>query len=165
MTHVEIFVGSQCHGNPGQGAWAAVLRVGRHEKALSGAEPHTTSNRLDLQAFTEALHILIEPCAISVHSPNRFLAEGFARWSGIWTPRGWSDANSKLVGFEQLLYARQPGYGPSYIVGKLQLDRLIADQSHADDAAGRPFDLKATMARIQAAGIVPVALIGEDAVR
>ena len=35
-----------------------------------------------------------------------------------WTPRGWSDASSRLVGFEQLLYLRQPGYGPSYIVGK-----------------------------------------------
>lgn len=97
MTHVDIFVGSQCHGNPGQGGWAAVLRVGRHEKALSGAEPHTTPNRLDLQAFTEALRILIEPCAISVHSPNRFLAEGFARWSGIWTPRGWSDVGKRPI--------------------------------------------------------------------
>ena len=44
------------------------------------------------------------------------LAEA-GRFHASWTPRHWSDPNSKLVGFEQLLYARQPGYGPSYIVG------------------------------------------------
>jgi hypothetical protein len=47
-----------------------------------------------------------------------------------WTPRGWSDASSRLVGFEQLLYLRQPGYGPSYIVGKAELDHLLALASH-----------------------------------
>jgi len=84
------------------------------------------------------------------------------RFHASWTPRGWSDSASPLVGFEQLLYLRQPGYGPSYIVGKLQLDRLIADASHADDVAGRPFDLAATMRQVMASGIIPVALIGEE---
>jgi len=84
------------------------------------------------------------------------------RFHASWTPRGWSDPASPLVGFEQLLYLRQPGYGPSYIVGKLQLDRLIADASHADDVAGRPFDLAATMRQVMASGIIPVALIGEE---
>src|SRR4029434_3536044 len=42
-----------------------------------------------------------------------------------WTPRGWSDASSRLVGFEQLLYLRQPGYGPSYIIRKPQLDHML----------------------------------------
>ncbi len=79
-----------------------------------------------------------------------------------WTPRGWSDAESPLVGFEQLLYARQPGYGPSYIIGKLQLEHLIADESHAADVAGRPFVIGDTMRRIMASGIIPVALIGEE---
>ncbi|WP_420384367.1 RNase H family protein [Novosphingobium sp.] len=97
MTHVEIFVGSQCHGNPGPGGWATVLRVGRHEKVLSGAEPRATLNSLELQAFTEALRILIEPCAISVHSANRFLADGFARWSGLWTPRGWAETGKRPI--------------------------------------------------------------------
>ncbi len=76
-----------------------------------------------------------------------------------WTPRGWSDANSKLVGFEQLLYARQPGYGPSYIIGKLQFDHLMADASHADDMAGRPFVMADLIKRTMAAGIIPVSLI------
>jgi uncharacterized protein (DUF885 family) len=76
-----------------------------------------------------------------------------------WTPRGWSDPNSKLVGFEQLLYLRQPGYGPSYVTGKLQLDRLMADVSQASEQAGRPFVMKDFFAQVMAQGIIPVALI------
>src|SRR3546814_17148335 len=59
-----------------------------------------------------------------------------------WTPRGWSDPNDELTAFEQLLYLRQPGYGTSYIVGKLQLDHVKADYSHALDEQGRPFRLR-----------------------
>src|SRR3546814_6995266 len=59
-----------------------------------------------------------------------------------WTPRGWSDPNDELTAFEQLLYLRQPGYGTSYIVGKLQLDHVMADYSHALDEQGRPFRLR-----------------------
>jgi hypothetical protein len=79
-----------------------------------------------------------------------------------WTPRGWSNANSRLVGFEQLLYLRQPGYGPSYVIGKVQLDELLAIQSHAADMQGRPFVLSEAMRRILAAGIVQPALIKNE---
>jgi hypothetical protein len=79
-----------------------------------------------------------------------------------WTPRGWSDASSRLVGFEQLLYLRQPGYGPSYIIGKAQLDEMLAIQSHAAEAAGRPFVLSEAMQKIFAAGIVQPALIKNE---
>jgi hypothetical protein len=48
---------------------------------------------------------------------NEMTLDEAGKFHAGWTPRGWSDAKSKLVGFEQLLYLRQPGYGPSYIVG------------------------------------------------
>ena len=86
------------------------------------------------------------------------LAEA-GRYHAEWTPRGWSDPTSPLVGFEQLLYARQPGYGPSYITGKLEIDRLMANISHADEKAGRPFVMADFWNRFFAAGIIPVALI------
>lgn len=79
-----------------------------------------------------------------------------------WTPRHWSDPQSKLVGFEQLLYLRQPGYGPSYIIGKLQLDALFAQAAHAADRSGRPFVLGDVFARIMQSGILPPALIAEE---
>lgn len=79
-----------------------------------------------------------------------------------WTPRGWSDASSRLVGFEQLLYLRQPGYGPSYIVGKLQLDHLLALASHRAELEHRPFDNRAVFAALFASGIVPPAIIEDE---
>ena len=81
------------------------------------------------------------------------------RFHADWTPRHWSDPASPLVGFEQLLYLRQPGYGPSYVIGKLQLDELIALASHEADAGAAPFAMRDAWARIIAAGIVPPALI------
>lgn len=84
------------------------------------------------------------------------------KFQGQWTPRHWSNATGKLVGFEQLLYARQPGYGPSYVIGKLQLDHLIAQVSFDDEQAGRPFVMRDVMNKIWAAGIMPVALIKDE---
>ena len=81
------------------------------------------------------------------------------RFHAAWTPRGWSDASSRLVGFEQLLYLRQPGYGPSYIIGKIQLDQLLANASHRAEIEKRPFVSKDAFAAILNSGIVPPALI------
>jgi hypothetical protein len=99
--------------------------------------------------------------SLRVQSNEMTLAEA-GRFHASWTPRGWSDASSPLVGFEQLLYLRQPGYGPSYVLGKAELDGLIATASHRADMAGKPFVLGDTMTRILAAGIIPPALIGEE---
>ena len=84
------------------------------------------------------------------------------KFHASWTPRGWSDASSRLVGFEQLLYLRQPGYGPSYIVGKMELDHLLALASHRAELENRPFDNRATFAAILASGIVPPAIIEDE---
>ncbi len=93
---------------------------------------------------------------------NEFDLASAGQFHAEWTPRGWSDPASPLVGFEQLLYARQPGYGPSYVTGKLQMERLIADISHAHDVAKKPFDMKTVMNRIYGAGIIPIPLIEDE---
>ena len=84
------------------------------------------------------------------------------KFHAAWTPRGWSDANSRLVGFEQLLYLRQPGYGPSYVVGKAQLDHLLALESHRAEQNHRPFANRDAFAAILASGIVPPAIIEDE---
>jgi hypothetical protein len=86
------------------------------------------------------------------------LAEA-GRLHAEWTPRGWSDARSRLVGFEQLIYLRQPGYGPSYIIGKLQIDRILGEASHRADVEGRPFSARDTFAEFYSSGIVQPSLI------
>ena len=76
-----------------------------------------------------------------------------------WTPRGWSDPSSDLVAFEQLLYLRQPGYGTSYITGKLQFERLISNYSYHQERAGKPFSLPDFFAHLNQSGTIPFALI------
>jgi hypothetical protein len=79
-----------------------------------------------------------------------------------WTPRKWSDPNSDLVGFEQLLYLRQPGYGTSYVTGKLELDRLISEYSFEMEQQGKPFNLPDFFAKMNASGVIPFPLIAAD---
>ena len=81
-----------------------------------------------------------------------------------WTPRGWSDPASDLVAFEQLLYLRQPGYGTSYITGKLQFERLISDYSRQQEVAGKPFNLADFFAHMNESGTIPFSLIETEMV-
>lgn len=96
--------------------------------------------------------------SLYVQSNEWTLAEA-GRFHAEWTPRHFSDPESPLVGFEQLLYARQPGYGPSYVTGKLELDHLIAEASFEDDRAKKPFNLAEFWAEVMASGVIPVPLI------
>ncbi|MDV6331175.1 DUF885 family protein [Asticcacaulis sp. 201] len=82
-----------------------------------------------------------------------------------WTPRKWSDPDSDLVGFEQLLYLRQPGYGTSYITGKLELDRLMSEYSFEMEKEGKPFSLPDFFTKMNASGVIPFPLIEADMIR
>ncbi|HEY2807660.1 MAG TPA: DUF885 family protein [Steroidobacteraceae bacterium] len=90
---------------------------------------------------------------------NEISLQEAGRFHARWTPRGWSDPASPLVAFEQLLYLRQPGYGTSYVTGKVQFERLISDYARAQQLAGRPFSVGDFFARMNAAGTIPFALI------
>ena len=61
MKHVDIYTDGACRGNPGRGGWGAVLVYRGVEKELSGGEPMTTNNRMELSAVIAALSALREP--------------------------------------------------------------------------------------------------------
>jgi hypothetical protein len=73
-----------------------------------------------------------------------------------WTPRGWMRPDLDLLGFEQQLYLRQPGYGTSYVTGKYLIDELIKDRAHQ---LGENFTLRRFFDEFNAAGVIPVSLI------
>lgn len=73
-----------------------------------------------------------------------------------WTPRGWMREDLDLLGFEQLLYLRQPGYGSSYVTGKYLIERLLAERSRQ---AGEGYTLSAFFDELNGAGLIPVSLI------
>lgn len=95
---------------------------------------------------------------------NQLTLQQAGRFHAQWTPRGWSDPSSKLVAFEQLLYLRQPGYGTSYITGKMQFERLISDYAYQRQVAGKAFDLAGFFALMNDAGTIPFALIETELV-
>jgi ribonuclease HI len=97
VKHVEIFTDGACKGNPGPGGWGAVLRMGRHEKELSGADPKTTNNRMELTAAIRALEALIEPCRVTLHTDSRYVLDGITRWVHGWQRNGWKTAAKKPV--------------------------------------------------------------------
>ena len=97
MKHVEIFTDGACKGNPGPGGWGALLRMGRHEKELSGSDPATTNNRMELTAAIRALQALVEPCRVTLHSDSKYVLEGITRWVHGWKKNGWKTAAKKPV--------------------------------------------------------------------
>ncbi len=94
---------------------------------------------------------------------NEMTLDEAGEFHARWTPRGWSDPKSDLVGFEQLLYLRQPGYGTSYITGKLELDRLISEYAFDQEQKGEAFSLPEFFRVLNASGVVPFALIEAEA--
>ncbi len=87
---VEIFTDGACSGNPGPGGWGAILRYGEREKELSGGEPDTTNNRMELTAAIEALSALREPCDVVLTSDSKYLVDAVTRrWVYAWKKNGW----------------------------------------------------------------------------
>jgi uncharacterized protein (DUF885 family) len=93
---------------------------------------------------------------------NEFDLQKAGRFHAEWTPRGWANPKDSLTGFEQLLYLRQPGYGTSYITGKLLVDRLMAEYAHQQELAGKVFNLREFMDRFNGAGMIPPALMEDE---
>jgi ribonuclease HI len=102
MKKVEIFTDGACKGNPGPGGWGALLRMGKHEKELSGSEPATTNNRMEMTAVIRALEALIEPCQVILHSDSRYVIDGMTKWVHGWQKKGWISSSKKPVRNEDL---------------------------------------------------------------
>lgn len=97
MKKVAIFTDGACKGNPGPGGWGALLRMGQHEKELSGREAETTNNRMELTAAIRGLEALIEPCEVELYSDSKYVTDGITKWVHGWQKRGWINASKKPV--------------------------------------------------------------------
>ena len=97
MKKVNIYTDGACRGNPGAGGWGAVLVYGAHEKELSGGEPMTTNNRMELLGAISALEALKEPCEVTLTSDSRYLTDAFLQgWVDAWRESGWRRGKEEL---------------------------------------------------------------------
>jgi ribonuclease HI len=94
---VEVHTDGACSGNPGPGGWAALLRWRGHEKELSGGEPLTTNNRMELTAAIAALEALKRPMRVRLVTDSDYLRQGITRWLPAWKARGWRTAANEPV--------------------------------------------------------------------
>jgi len=94
---VEIYCDGACSGNPGPGGFGCILRSGGKEKELSGAEPHTTNNRMELTAAITALETLKRPCDVVLTTDSQYLVKGMTEWIPGWIRRGWKNSKKEDV--------------------------------------------------------------------
>lgn len=94
---VEIFTDGACRGNPGPGGWAALLRLGEHEKLLSGADAHTTNNRMELMAAIEGLMALKRSSRVQLTTDSQYVRQGITQWIHNWKRNGWKTSQKKPV--------------------------------------------------------------------
>jgi ribonuclease HI len=98
VANVEAFTDGACRGNPGPGGWGVVLRFGGQLKELSGGEPATTNNRMELKAAIEALAALKKkPCRVDLYTDSTYVRSGITEWLPAWRARGWRTADKKPV--------------------------------------------------------------------
>ena len=99
--HVDAWSDGSSRGNPGPGGFGAVLRYTgpdgvAHERELSGGEPSTTNNRMELLGVITALETLKEPCSVDLYSDSKYVVDGITKgWAKGWRARGWVKSDKK----------------------------------------------------------------------
>lgn len=94
---VELFTDGACLGNPGPGGWGALLRFGDREKELSGGEPMTTNNRMELMAAIAGLEALKRPCRVELTTDSQYVKRGVQEWMARWRANGWRTSDKQPV--------------------------------------------------------------------
>lgn len=97
VPHVTVYTDGACSGNPGPGGWGVLLLHKGRERELSGGEPLTTNNRMELMAAIMALNALTKPCTVELHTDSQYVRNGITQWLPGWKARGWLTADRKPV--------------------------------------------------------------------
>jgi ribonuclease HI len=145
LPHVEIATDGACKGNPGPGGWGVVIRMGTNEKELSGGEPLTTNNRMEMMAAISALTALTKPCRVTLSTDSRYVMDGLTKWIKGWQRNGWRTADKKPVKNADLWQALLNAAKPHHIewvwvkghAGHPENERADLLASDAAIAAGR----------------------------
>lgn len=86
---VKIYTDGSSLGNPGNGGWGAILVQGSHKKEMSGFEPDTTNNRMEVQAVISALKTLKKPCSVYLTSDSQYVLKSISTWMDNWEKKNW----------------------------------------------------------------------------
>lgn len=102
LTKITIYVDGACSGNPGPGGWGAVLHREDGVEELSGSEPETTNNRMELKAAIEALRTLKTKCNVAIYTDSVYVKNGITQWIAAWKKNHWQTASGQDVKNKEL---------------------------------------------------------------
>jgi len=94
---VSIFIDGACSGNPGPGGWGAIIKTGEGVTELSGGDPNTTNNRMELTAAIEALKTLKGFTPAVVTTDSTYVRDGLTQWLPRWRKNNWKTSSNKPV--------------------------------------------------------------------
>ena len=139
---IEIFTDGACKGNPGPGGWGALLRWNGRERELSGGEPDTTNNRMEMLAAIMALEALKRPSEVRLWTDSAYVRDGITKWIHGWKRNGWRTAAKKPVANVELWQRLELATARHQVdwrwvkghagdVGNERADRLASDAADA----------------------------------
>jgi len=94
---VEIFSDGACSGNPGPGGYGTLLRCGEHLRELSGYDPETTNNRMELLGAIAGLEALNRSCQVDLTTDSQYVCKGMTEWIHGWRKKGWKNSKKEEV--------------------------------------------------------------------
>ncbi|MCX7738689.1 MAG: ribonuclease HI [Hydrogenothermaceae bacterium] len=97
MKKVLIYADGSSIGNPGPGGWCGIIIYNNNRKVISGGEPYTTNNRMELTAVIESLEALKEPCEVYLYTDSNYVVQGLKIWLDNWMSKGWKTSSGKDV--------------------------------------------------------------------
>lgn len=113
LPEIRAYTDGASHGRRGAGGWGVVLTVGGETVELSGAEPDTTNQRMEVTAACAALEAVREPSEVTVYADSSYLVNCMRRrWHEAWVASGWKNSRGQPVAnrdlWERLLTAARP---------------------------------------------------------
>jgi ribonuclease HI len=137
MKQIVLVTDGSCLGNPGPGGWAYILRYGSHVREMTGADPHTTNNRMELSAAVEGLRALKERCAVEVITDSEYVKNGITKWLAGWKRRNWRKADGQPVLNQDLWQALEQQAARHDIVWKWTKGHADHDDNNRCDELAR----------------------------
>jgi ribonuclease HI len=139
MAELVIHTDGACRGNPGPGGWGVLLDWNGTQKELSGSEPATTNNRMELTAAIMGLGALKRPTQLTLQTDSQYVIKGITEWLPAWKARGWRTADRKPVKNQDLWERLDQVAGPHAI-------QWVWVKGHSGDHGNERVDALANLA-------------------
>jgi len=127
MDKVVIYTDGACSGNPGPGGWGSILMYKDIKKEISGGQPDTTNNIMELTAVIEGLKLLKHECEVEIYSDSAYVVNAFNnKWIYGWMKNNWKTSSKEPVKNKEL-------WEELFSLTKIHIIKFIKVKGHSDN--------------------------------